>query len=210
MALIHGQVKLAAATGLPADDVLNTWNFDGDEVDWPDVAADLIQFYNDMLHAFISSDISRAPLACQVRIFTPSIITGVMGPARLIVPFTLDPPGPAVETRLPEEVAVALSFHADKTDPRQRGRVFCGPLNQLVMQSGGGGNLLSRVDPDFCTNLGISAEAFRVDNEPDHPWVVWSRADLALYEVTGGWVDNAFDTIRSRGERATVRTTWGT
>ena len=41
-------------------------------------------------------------------------------------------------------------------------------------------------------------------------WVLWSRANNAMFNVVGGWVDNAFDTIRKRGNAPTARTTWGT
>jgi hypothetical protein len=39
-------------------------------------------------------------------------------------------------------------------------------------------------------------------------WCVLSQVDAQLKIVTAGWVDNAFDTVRKRGERADVRYSW--
>jgi hypothetical protein len=39
-------------------------------------------------------------------------------------------------------------------------------------------------------------------------WSVWSRKNANTKLVTGGFVDNAFDTQRRRGEKASGRQTW--
>jgi hypothetical protein len=39
-------------------------------------------------------------------------------------------------------------------------------------------------------------------------WAVWSRVNHAMYEVTGGFIDNEFDTQRRRGEVSTARSTF--
>jgi hypothetical protein len=39
-------------------------------------------------------------------------------------------------------------------------------------------------------------------------WVIYSPTNNEIYDVEAGWVDDAFDTIRSRGGAATTRTTF--
>jgi hypothetical protein len=40
-------------------------------------------------------------------------------------------------------------------------------------------------------------------------WAIYSRAANQAYEVSGGFIDNEFDTQRRRQVDATARTTWG-
>lgn len=102
----------------------------------------------------------------------------------------------------PREVALCLSFFAGANRPRLRGRLYL---------------------PAFCIDTGANVQAERPGNTiitkaaafapilqdlggPDVDWSVYSRADDQARPVTNWWVDNEWDTIRSRGLRATTRT----
>lgn len=104
---------------------------------------------------------------------------------------------------LPEEVAVSLSFYADRNLPRRRGRVFIGPLSDAAVKSSGP----ARVDNGFQRTL--CAAAHRLANEEGATDVmrmgVLSQKDQEIRQVTAGWVDDAFDTIRKRGPESTGR-----
>ena len=115
---------------------------------------------------------------------------------------------------LPAEVAGCLSYHTSYgSDPefapgtrpraRDRGRIFIGPLTSLAMQ-----NATTSLGPQFTQNFidtltGATAPLMALVNPI---WQQWSRAAARMSDVTGGWVDNAPDTQRRRGERPTART----
>jgi hypothetical protein len=124
--------------------------------------------------------------------------------------FTL---GAAVDgTRLPGEVAVVLSFHSLLTDvpeevgatrpgARHRGRIYFGPLNTASLDAS-----TATVEP--ATNAALRGAALSFMALTTAPWSQWSRADAVMRTITGGYVDNAFDTQRRRGIAATARTTF--
>jgi hypothetical protein len=101
-------------------------------------------------------------------------------------------------------VSVALSFYADRNLPRQRGRVHIGPLKTTVAEQPDG---IVRPKPLVRTDLGEAAGAL-ASLTSSVRWGVLSQADGVILEVTAGWVDDSFDTIRSRGEDSTTRTLW--
>jgi hypothetical protein len=106
---------------------------------------------------------------------------------------------------LPLEVALCLSYYADRNLPRQRGRIYLGPFNngaaagQMGKPAADLIQTVSKLGPDL---LSIGGP------ESDATWVQLSRVAAQTREVTAGWVDNAFDTQRRRGEAADARTTW--
>jgi len=135
--------------------------------------------------------------------------------------FTLDPAG-ASAGAFPSEVAVTLSVTATASDvpehepgggrpkARHRGRVFIGPVSNL---SGGivGATSEAVVSQPMMDTL--CAAGVALITGPQNAgvfWAVCSRKDAVLRQISGGWCDDAYDTIRSRGQKATVRTNWGT
>jgi hypothetical protein len=110
---------------------------------------------------------------------------------------------------MPSEVAMCASFYSGRNLPRQRGRVYIGPLTQASADTTQGGT--GRVLPTPALVFAL-VEAMRklqtnaIDGGLN--WCVLSQADQALKSVTAGWVDNAFDTQRRRGEDATSREAW--
>lgn len=126
-------------------------------------------------------------------------------------------PGTA-NSNLPTEVAAVLSFHADLTGvleesggtrprARRRGRVFIGPLTT-------GGVVIADDSPLLSSAIRTSMAEAAVElmNSGDvtgNNWGVWSRSNVEVYPVVGGWTDNAPDTQRRRGPASSSRITWG-
>lgn len=161
--------------------------------------------------------------------------TAPLGSPVLSVPFTLG--ADTGTSALPSEVAIACSFAAsmgtriekgpvdasipsteaaidqgapavhsglDHMRARRRGRVYIGPLNEAAMTL----NVTTENRPvaALLTVLSEASKQLRDDAVTD--WGVWSRRDGAVVSVVSGFIDNAFDTIRKRGQGPTARTVW--
>jgi hypothetical protein len=111
---------------------------------------------------------------------------------------------------LPLEVCCVLSMFADRNIARHRGRVYIGPLQELDMTTSAQGVPL--VAPSFRDTLIehverlIAGTAAVAGVTPQ--LAIYSRMDGVARVVQHGWVDDAFDTQRRRGPRATTRTTF--
>lgn len=220
-------IKFPVVTSIPRDAVENTMAWTG-----PDDATAAINDVNDALHSlyvanngfghsvggYLSSTLSRS-IHPTINLYHLTDLTGVTGIGTPVATRVLDAalPAPEVATNLPDEVSVCLSFHGDlaglversgSTRPanRHRGRIFLGPLTTGVMgQDPDNHDVLVHSTPRqaFADAAGrILAGVFGAT------WCVWSRTNAALYPVVGGFVDNAFDTQRRRGIRATSRQVW--
>lgn len=106
---------------------------------------------------------------------------------------------------LPSEAALCLSFEGERVpgefQARKRGRVFIGPLRSTTNNDG-------RPATATKTALLNAGEAFydAVDAITDAgEWSVWSTVDQVAYPIVRCWVDDAFDTQRSRGVPVTSK-----
>jgi hypothetical protein len=99
----------------------------------------------------------------------------------------------------PREVALCLSYYADRNLPRQRGRMYIGPWNATAMADRPDGILMQR--------LGTLAEGISGLGGINVQWVQHSEVAGTYSTVTNWWVDNAWDTMRSRGQEASTRIT---
>jgi hypothetical protein len=191
-------VQFPAVSGLPEDTVQNDFSW---------VASDLVTL-RAMTTAAIPSFYNTAHAPGTVTL--ASRLSAKLSRAANIEQFTL---AAAVDgTCLPEEVAVVLSFHSLLTDipeeigstrpaARHRGRIYFGPLNTASNQASD-----ASVEPQ--TNAALRGAALFFLGLASAPWSVWSRASAAMFTVSGGYVDNAFDTQRRRGHRASARTSF--
>jgi len=126
---------------------------------------------------------------------------------------------PAVEAGVvgfPSECALVLSTvgGAAPYAPGDRGRFFIGPLASSA--GGTSDDVPQRANPGFVSVVVGAAERMRATPTSDVTWVTIStifnkvpRVTPLIQNVTGGFVDNAFDTQRRRGESSTIRETWG-
>lgn len=115
-----------------------------------------------------------------------------------------DPDGFTTNGRLPNELAVCLSYRSDgqlgtTSTGRERGRLFLGPWCADMLDEGGIGTpahiVSDRVNMIATRAVDLKAEIIANDLGA---WCLYSRADGALKEITGGWIDNEFDTQRRR------------
>lgn len=228
MAVYRTTITFHKTTGIPEDDVVNTWHFDtGQAFPTNDVASALnghvAASYNDAaqgggagakLLSFYGPQVSRAVLP------TVKTYSEELGGSPLAVDTMLAMPAAVGGIALPDEVAAVLSFHADlagvpeeqpdgadagvgvdRLRSRRRGRVFLGPFGDNAITGNPArihGNLGSAM-VDLAVRMGNITNAVLTNGAVDAKWVVWSKKDGVPRNVVGGWRDDAFDTIRKRG-----------
>lgn len=220
MAHLFLQAVLPYFTKLPKDVAVNTFHFRTPGDDLPAEAADAASrvkiFYNDsvasMTHPlayYMSPVIDRTTGACVIKVFdmadtkprTPIYQEG----------WTL---GASASTKgLPNEVAAVFSFQGARmsglAQSRRRGRLFIGPLGEEAL-SFGSASVFPNLAAGLVTNGVKAAHNLAAAGSWDPIWCVYSRVNTNLVTVTNGWIDNDFDTQRSRGPSATSRNTWST
>lgn len=213
---VRCQVTLPNEDTIPSDAAMNTWHFGTNEVDPADALAEIATrleaFYtlaladaSPCLTGFIEGlfyNLAEAPPRVPIGDFNVSFITPTGQP-------------------LPNECAIVLSYRANPVSgipaARLRGRIYLGPFNTTAVANSTGGAVV-----DSGTQLGVTtaAEALAAANDSTATWVIfspttagappWTQPELeaASHEVTGGFVDNAWDTQRRRGIASTVRVPW--
>ena len=219
MTLLRVQACLERDTGLPVDRFCNTFYF-VTPLPGPATAADLdeaeelvIQFYNapagtsNSVGQYMSS-LLKAGQSHTVKIYdmTAPKPRPVIREAKFSIDFATKQPMPA-------EVAVCLSYKADSQPGvlpgRLRGRVYVGPLGvDSISSTINDGD----VAPHAALMLALrdaSILLLAAGGPPTAPtglqWVVYSPTRAKASIITSTYVDNAFDTQRRRGGRATQR-----
>lgn len=204
MAHIRAMVVFQGATLIPEDRFINTLHFQMAGVELAAASSTLhpliTAFYNTAtagvsLGGSMSSIVNRT---AEVRYYDQAS-AGSSVP--VILPFTF--PAASASAPLPEEVACVATFHgAPPVTPRTRGRIYLGPLNNSMVGLGVGA---ARISSTYRTAVAERCQALATaaDN-----WVVYSPTSNVTTEVAGGFVDDAFDTMRKRGPKASSRTTW--
>ncbi len=211
---IRTQFILQGASGLPEDRFVTTWAFRQEGNLAPSLGD--LQSANDLVAQFFTG--ISAPSVSTIAAFLGPQVEKSVSEARsyklgdavprepFITNYDLGPNANA--SGLPSEVAVCASFFAGRNLPRQRGRTYIGPFIASVatMVNGAGavrpaGNLLEAMSGSMKRlQAAAIADGLR--------WCVLSQADGVLKDITEGWVDNAFDTQRRRGEKPLGRSTW--
>lgn len=195
------QVSLQALSGLPTDRFVNTFHFSGTgtlATDGDEIAARLNDFY---LGATVGTGticryLANAIIGGTIKVYD-------MADAEPRIPNenpvgSLDTRASAVD--LPREVALVLSLHGvPPITPRRRGRLFIGPLNTGALDTSG------KPLGDFMNSLRRAQERMMAQDDNDLRWVIYSPTTGLFPFVTAGWVDEAWDTMRSRGEEAAAR-----
>jgi hypothetical protein len=196
------------------------------------ISASIVSFFNTVnagagasVASRMSGVLSRAANVAQVRHYN---LTGFLdgaphgSPVRTTL-FTLG--AKTTAENLPSEVAIRQSLLASgwesvpeeapnpapppaniRPRARYRGGFYLGPVTTLTESVGP--TTEPRVEPAFVSLL--DEAWFRFMDERGGDFAVWSRADEVLRLIAPGGlirVDNAYDTIRRRGPKATTRTT---
>lgn len=211
------QVTIPNVNGIPADAITNTWHVKGWTVDPVDAAnsffTDLSDFYL-AIDAFLSSSLDTS-----VTVDFYDLLDAIPRVPVFTDTFTITP---GANAPLPHEVACVLSYAGQAVSGtaagRRRGRIFLGPLDSAVMDDSAGQSILQT---STITAIASAAnDLMGAGNTSSRQWAVfsptsagsqpWDAADLlaGTLPVTHGFVDNAFDTMRSRGTLATTRVTW--
>lgn len=211
---VRAQCIFQGPSGLAEDRYVTSWAFirstigsAGQEEQSDEVAERLREFWleettNAQATVFQSMAGDLAPGGLQIRTYDLG-----QSPPREPRVYDFSLPG-AGNSSLPREVAVTMSFFADRNLPRQRGRVFIGPVSVNAMTVGGGG---PRPTENLRNTLAASAErlsSLGMGVGDQMQWAVLSPTDAEIRPVTAGWIDDAFDTQRRRGESPTTRTAW--
>ena len=202
MALNRALVTLATKDANPANFATNSWYFDDNEdpgTNLPLIAAELATNYNDMRSHFGNTIATNGHQIEFYKLSDPK-------PRVPVYVHNWNFTGATHSGSMPQEVAMVLSFQADKVSglpqARRRGRVYFGPLGGAAEASGRPGTtLLSAV-------VAFGAALLSESNLADWTWVVYSTVNNGGAPVTNGWVDNSFDTQRRRGLEWTARTTF--
>jgi hypothetical protein len=212
MATMRAQVVFQGMSNTPEDVVVNTYHFVSPDyaIVNRDLVRDyLVELYNTTVPApgtgkiaeSMSSFLSRVANASKIKVYdlaepkprTPTTYS-----------WTLAANSGGALVELPAEVAVCASFYALQNRPRYRGRVYLGPWVSNVLQDA----LNDRSRPQT-TLIDTIAGAFnRLLLKPGTgpKLAIQSNADGQARIATNGWVDDAWDTQRRRGQDAKSRT----
>jgi hypothetical protein len=216
MAVVRVQHAFQDTTGLPQDQYVNVFHFivaDDDFSDAATVATAIENFYKQVpsgassaIDDFLGSQ-SDAPNA-TIKMYN-------LSEDRPRTPFFTRPYNPPAHAgslaNLPNEVAICLSYAAPgisgQPPARRRGRIYLGPLNVTAMAT-----VASGLPAVPIADLQIAAtKAFAnlhgVADAVGWQLAVFSPTAQLAAEVSTCWMDNAFDTQRRRGTRATARVT---
>lgn len=196
-------------TGLPEDAVVNAWAFRNDGALTPQAMADTCR---NVLDAFYTQQNGTATTTVM------SLMGDVLeAPTYKAYDLGQAPPRQPYEAAtaatwsfgpspLPEEVAVCLSYVATRNLKRQRGRLYIGPLHGGAVEESG-----DRIRTSSLMRTTLAESAKNVLNTSENvTWGFISPTDADAKVITGGWIDDALDTVRSRGPAPSTRLQWGT
>lgn len=206
------QTVLEGFSLLPEDVYVNSWCFRDDtdlgaEIVATTAADTLLSFFNDV-HAPgtvpIASFLSNRALTGKMTVKTYAL---GQAPPRTPMERVRTLTGLDTAVAVPSEVSLCLSFYAERNVPRQRGRVYIGPFGSDALHTLTAGP--SRPIAGLINALAGAGAWLEDEGIGGVNWHVLSPTDGVAREVTGGWVDDAWDTQRRRGEDASGRTAWG-
>lgn len=169
----------------------NTFYLDTDLADPPGTDYEVLA--NDTA-ALWATTVPRTEAQNQIRVRAYDMADAEPRPVRAESVVAWDAPANSVG---PREVALCLSYFADRNLPRQRGRMYIGPIRQAEMTD--------RPQEQLMGTLGALAEGISGLGGINVQWVVYSPTAGDYRNVSDYWVDNAWDTQRRRGLPASSR-----
>jgi hypothetical protein len=212
------QIVLPYFTGIPEDVITNVWHFEWlvgtpSGSNFTNLRNNLDAFYTSVYTIGAGAD-WIAPWVdisnCRIKVYDldDPIPRAPVYENTFAITAT-----PVTNSSVPLETAICLSFQGEPVSgtpqARRRGRIFIGGWAGLA--DAGDATSFPEVSSELRTGICAAAETlYDAMAEDDWFWVVWSRVDEEAALVTNGWVDNAFDTQRRRGNAATARTTFAT
>lgn len=213
------QVSIPYASGAPTDVITNTWHFqsiDLEPIDNTHVGA-LFTVLQTMYNAIYSNSANKAMASyvAPANTVMKAYDLGDPKPRTAVrestVPLTV---GTQITGVTPPEAAIVLSYRGDyesgTAKASQRGRVYLGGLADAWI-SASNASVPPTVKPAALTSTIAAVQTMRTQAfAADWLWVVYSEKLNQITTVQGGWMDNAIDTQRRRGQQATLRTLYTT
>jgi hypothetical protein len=225
MALLRATVVLNKLSGKPEDACRNVWHFNtGAAINNADMitASEALAAFYQALDSRLAGSISRAVDAHKIEF--ADVAKGGAGAAddsvsQLLMTSSFQTVGGAiVASDFPAETAIALSFRGDiagvpeeagltRPKSRRRGRVFLGPFNISMGEREAVTNRwkVNAAHQTTIMNAYNNQLIARIGQARVIHHVVYSPTSALAFLVTNAHVDDAFDTIRSRGEKAVGR-----
>jgi hypothetical protein len=114
--------------------------------------------------------------------------------------------GTPYTSSLPREIAICLSFARNKSNPRERGRIYIPACFGAVAGLGIAQRPGSTARTNVLKYYSEANHSFPDIGGIDWKFGVWSPTNNAFYQTTQAWVDDEYDTVRSRGLRPEART----
>jgi len=115
--------------------------------------------------------------------------------------------GNVITSQAPREVALCLSYYAAFNRPRFRGRMYI-PHAWIYKAMATPGFPGARPGTGERTAVGAFAtQVLQPGATQGVRWILWSTVDQKSNVVSNWYVDDEWDTIRSRGQKPTTRTT---
>jgi hypothetical protein len=212
---IRVQFFFPGKSNLPEDRFVTTWAFRTEDNLPPSIAQ--LQQASNLVAEFFST--VNAPGVASILSYMAAAVDRTKAEARAYKLGDTVPREPTTtiynlgannsSQSLPSEVALVASFYSTRNLPRRRGRVYIGPFGTSVLATPASGTGIVRPDLPIRNALLGAMSGLRADaTAAGLRWCVLSQADAALYDITDGWVDDAFDTQRRRGEDALSRLVW--
>lgn len=234
MTFMRCVATLAHTSGLAEDAFVNVWHFDSDQTfaeDADDTAARLIAFYQAIDNSIFSTHMAAGITVDVYNLADPPPrVPGYTTTGSLVASAGVPLPEEVCCC-----LSFSGAQVSGVNMKRRRGRVYLGPLTANVLTSGVASGVhisstYTTIIANAAADLAHGPDAgdarlavFSTRNAADvdgvaygpttpvsEPDVGWSDAALAagFEDVTFGWVDNALDTQRRRGVKATLRTNW--
>ena len=199
------QTTLRTADGIPANFIVNQFCIDGMESgdNNDQEIVDAIKGFYDAINGPVLSDAMNVD-GHICKFYSLPGVTPNYPYTEITWGFDVVPTG---DTFAPE-VALCLSFQAQRTpgfpQARRRGRIFIGQIRDGIQVGGrpDGPTLTSVRDAAIQLSADISGAA------PGYRWAVWSVVDQEANFIVDGWIDDSWDTQRSRGYKPTVKLAW--
>lgn len=183
MATYRAQIAFALDTALPRDACVITPHYTGSD---PQALADGLK-----------SNLIANPHVTSIVPFTVNIYDAT-GPKPHHPIGTASSGTGAAAGSGPREVSLCLSYYAGLNQPRLRGRLY-------IPQAFFGAPSATRPTGTQITTAMSFGPTLGKTLPTGVKWVVWSRVTSTAHDVTNYWVDDEWDTIRSRGLKSTTR-----
>lgn len=204
MANYYATASLAALSGETADVNVNTFAFLGPavftDVEGDAIVAEIKSFYDEIQG--IGSLRGRAQNGHVVK-FYAAVTTPPNYP---VYEAGFNLAGSALAIDLPLEVNLCISYANDSATivprARRRGRIYICGFGEALNTVGRPEAVIQEGLCDAYTDYVLGMNAMT-----DITAGVWSRSNSSIYPVERIWVDNEWDTMRSRGGKATSRFT---